>query len=174
VAAAQAVGVTPGGRVELALSAGRGQRFGLADGITVIDDCYNANPMSVRAALEDLAATAEREHHARRVAVLGDMLELGPAEGELHAQAGRQAQANGVDLLVTVGPRARAMAENFAGDVRSAGDAAEAAELVPGLVHPGDLVLVKGSRAVGLELVCRALGAGDGVGPEVEPSGARR
>jgi UDP-N-acetylmuramyl pentapeptide synthase len=66
------------------------------------------------------------------------------------------------------------MAESFAGEVRSTGGAAEAAELVPGLLLPGDLVLVKGSRAVGLELVCRALGAAEGVDPEAEPSGARR
>jgi UDP-N-acetylmuramoyl-tripeptide--D-alanyl-D-alanine ligase len=172
VAAAQAVGVTPSGRVELALSAGRGQRWALADGVTLIDDCYNANPMSVRAALEDLAATAEREHHSRRVAVLGDMLELGPTERELHAEIGAHARASGVELLVTVGPRAQAIAERFQGEVHSVDDAGQAAELVPGLLHPGDLVLVKGSRAVGLELVCRALGAREGVGPEVARSGA--
>jgi UDP-N-acetylmuramoyl-tripeptide--D-alanyl-D-alanine ligase len=141
--------------------------------VTVIDDCYNANPMSVRAALEDLALTAQREHHSRRVAVLGDMLELGPTEGSLHAQVGVQARDSGVDLLVTVGPRARAIAEQFDGEVRSVQDAAQAAELLPGLVQPGDLVLVKGSRAVGLELVCRALGAAEGVGPAIERSGAR-
>jgi UDP-N-acetylmuramoyl-tripeptide--D-alanyl-D-alanine ligase len=159
VGAARAIGVTPEGRIELALPAGRGRRCALPGGLTVIDDCYNANPMSVRAALEDLAATAEREQHSRVVAVLGDMLELGPAEEELHAQSGAQAQASGVDLLVTVGPRARAMAERFQGETRFAQDAAEAAELVPGLLQSGDIVLVKGSRAVGLELVCQALGA---------------
>jgi UDP-N-acetylmuramoyl-tripeptide--D-alanyl-D-alanine ligase len=172
VAAAQAVGVTPGGHVELVLSAGRGQRWALAGGVTVIDDCYNANPMSVRAALEDLAATAEREQHSRRVAVLGDMLELGPTELELHAEVGAQAQESGVDLLITVGPRAKAMSQRFEGEVRSLEDAGQAAELVPGLLHPGDLVLVKGSRAVGLELVCRALGAVEGIGPEVARTGA--
>jgi UDP-N-acetylmuramoyl-tripeptide--D-alanyl-D-alanine ligase len=160
VAAAIAVGVTPDGRVELTLSPGRGQRFTLGEGVTVIDDCYNANPMSVRAALLDLAATAEREHHTRRVAVLGDMLELGPGEAELHAQIGAQAQASGVDVLVTVGQRARSITTEFDGQTWSVADAAEAAELVPRLLHPGDLVLVKGSRAVGLEFVCRALGAG--------------
>jgi len=159
VAAARAVGVTPGGRVELTLSPGRGQRWTLDGGVTLIDDCYNANPMSMRAALEDLAATAERKRHARRVAVLGDMLELGPSEIELHQQIGAQARTSGVDLLVTVGPRARAIASDFQGEAVSVSDAAEAADLVPGLVHRGDVVLVKGSRAVGLELVCRALGA---------------
>jgi UDP-N-acetylmuramoyl-tripeptide--D-alanyl-D-alanine ligase len=157
VAAARAVGVLAEGRVELALTPGRGQRMALADGVTLIDDCYNANPMSMRAALEDLAATAERQQQRRRVAVLGDMLELGDSEREFHVQVGEQAGTIGVDLLVTVGPRAAAMSDRFAGAVRSANDAVEAAALVPELLHPGDVVLVKGSRGVGLELVCRAL-----------------
>jgi UDP-N-acetylmuramoyl-tripeptide--D-alanyl-D-alanine ligase len=130
--------------------------------VTLIDDCYNANPMSMRAALEDLAATAERERHARRVAVLGDMLELGETERELHRAIGGRAAATGVDLLVTVGPRAAAMSEGYAGEVRSVEDAAEAATVVPELLRPGDVVLVKGSRGVGLELVCRALRNGAG------------
>ena len=67
------------------------------------------------------------------------------------------AAASGVDLLVTVGPRAQRMTERFAGEVRAVPDAGSAAELVPGLLRPGDMVLVKGSRGVGLELVCRAL-----------------
>jgi UDP-N-acetylmuramoyl-tripeptide--D-alanyl-D-alanine ligase len=157
VAAARAVGVLAEGRVELALTPGRGQRMALADGVTLIDDCYNANPMSMRAALEDLAATAERQQQRRRVAVLGDMLELGDSEREFHVDVGEHAGTTGVDLLVTVGPRAAAMSDRFAGAVRSAHDAVEAAALVPELLHPGDVVLVKGSRAVGLELVCRAL-----------------
>jgi UDP-N-acetylmuramoyl-tripeptide--D-alanyl-D-alanine ligase len=162
VAAARAVGVTPGGRVEVALSPSRGQRTELPGGVTLIDDCYNANPMSMRAALEDLALTAERDRHARRVAVLGDMLELGDGERDFHAQLGREAQTAGVDLLVTVGPQAAAMSETFAGTIRRARDANEAAQLVPALLESGDLVLVKGSRAVGLELVCRALRNGAG------------
>ncbi len=73
-----------------------------------------------------------------------------------------QVRASGVDLLVTVGPRARTSRPNFPGEARSVADAAEAATLVPGLLRPGDVVLVKGSRAVGLELVCRALEAVNG------------
>jgi UDP-N-acetylmuramoyl-tripeptide--D-alanyl-D-alanine ligase len=157
VAAARAVGVRPDGRVELALSPGRGQRLGLPSGVTLIDDCYNANPMSMRAALEDLAATADRERHGRRVAVLGDMLELGASERRFHTELGEQARNAGVDVLVTVGPQAAAMSDTFAGSVHRARDANEAAELVPPLLRSGDVVLVKGSRAVGLELVCRAL-----------------
>lgn len=157
VAAAEAAGVVPSGRVELALTPGRGERARLGTGVTLIDDCYNANPMSMRAALEDLAETARREPGSRTVAVLGDMLELGAREHAFHAEVGTRAALAGVELLVTVGPRAAAMSERFAGPVRSVGDASEAATLVPSLLRTGDVVLVKGSRGVGLELVCRAL-----------------
>jgi UDP-N-acetylmuramoyl-tripeptide--D-alanyl-D-alanine ligase len=157
VAAAHAIGVIPEGRVELELSPGRGQRHTLPDGVTLIDDCYNANPMSMRAALEDLAATASRLPNSRRVAVLGDMLELGPREREFHAEIGEQAMRAGVDLLVTVGPLAERMADRFDGEVHAAADAAEASAMVPRLLGGGDVVLIKASRAVGLDVVCRAL-----------------
>jgi UDP-N-acetylmuramoyl-tripeptide--D-alanyl-D-alanine ligase len=160
VAAARAVGVIAHGRVELELSPGRGQRLQLPGDVILIDDCYNANPMSMRAALDDLAATAERYQHSRRVAILGDMLELGPAAREFHVRIGEHAAATGVDLLVTVGPLAAAMAEGFDGEAQRVADAAEAAELVPELLAPGDAVLVKASRGIGLELVCRALSVG--------------
>jgi UDP-N-acetylmuramoyl-tripeptide--D-alanyl-D-alanine ligase len=159
VAAARAIGVTPTGRVELALSRGRGQRYITPSRVTVIDDCYNANPISMRAALCDLKATADAADSARRVAVLGDMLELGPREREFHAQLGEQASAAGVDVLVTVGPLAASIADGFQGETHAVSDAGEAAVVVPELLAPGDVVLVKASRGVGLELVCRALGA---------------
>ena len=159
VAAAKAVGVTPAGRVELNLSSGRGQRTSLPNGVTVIDDCYNANPMSMRAALTDLQATTAAQDGARRMAVLGDMLELGPDERDYHLRLGEEAERAGVDVLVTVGPLAAAGAERYDGECYSVADAGEAAALVPELVQPGDVVLVKGSRGVGLELVCTALGA---------------
>ncbi|MGZ4299520.1 MAG: UDP-N-acetylmuramoyl-tripeptide--D-alanyl-D-alanine ligase [Solirubrobacteraceae bacterium] len=162
VAAARAIGVTPAGRVELALSKGRGQRYITPSRVTVIDDCYNANPMSMRAALEDLKETAvAADDGGRRVAVLGDMLELGSREQEFHAQLGEQASAAGVDVLVTVGPLAASIADRFEGETHALTDAGEAAVVVPELVAPGDVVLVKASRGVGLELVCRALGAGE-------------
>jgi UDP-N-acetylmuramoyl-tripeptide--D-alanyl-D-alanine ligase len=152
LAAARAVGVTPRGRAEIKLSAGRGQRSLTAGGVLVIDDCYNANPMSMRAALDDLA-----EHPGRKVAVLGDMLELGPAEHAYHQEVGAHAAARGVDVLVTVGPRAAAMASPFGGEAHAAGDAGEAAELVPALLRAGDAVLVKASNGVGLRAVVEAL-----------------
>jgi UDP-N-acetylmuramoyl-tripeptide--D-alanyl-D-alanine ligase len=157
VAAASAVGVIPSGRVELELSPGRGQRVPLPNGVTLIDDCYNANPMSMSAAVEDLAQTAARADQARTVAVLGDMLELGPREREYHAELGEEVARAGVDLLVTVGPLAAAIAEPFDRELHSVPDAAAAARVVPELLRSRDVVLVKGSRGVGLELVCRAL-----------------
>ncbi len=159
VAASLAVGVTPSGPVEFQPLPGRGGRIRVADEITLVDDCYNANPMSVRAALDDLAASTGPGE--RRVAVLGDMLELGPRELEFHAEIGDHAGRAGVDVLLTVGPLAAAMADRFAGgELYATADAAEAAALVRDLVAPGDVILVKGSRGVGLELVCQALGSG--------------
>ncbi|HWE59031.1 MAG TPA: UDP-N-acetylmuramoyl-tripeptide--D-alanyl-D-alanine ligase [Solirubrobacteraceae bacterium] len=155
VAAARAIGVSPGGRLELELSAGRGQRRPLAGGVTLIDDAYNANPMSMRAALDALASTTAE---GRRVAVLGDMLELGPTAESYHRAIGQY--ANGIaDVLVTVGPLAAAMADQFAGESHNAPDAAAAAELLPDLLRSGDVVLVKASNGVGLRHVCETLTA---------------
>jgi UDP-N-acetylmuramoyl-tripeptide--D-alanyl-D-alanine ligase len=153
LAAARAIGVEPAGEVQVRLSRLRGERIRLRDGIVVIDDCYNANPMSMRAALDDLAETAP----GRRVAVLGDMLELGPDEVAFHERLGEQARERGVELLVTVGPLAAHAGATFGGEVRAVPDAAAAAELAAELVDPGDTVLVKGSRGVGLEVVAQTL-----------------
>jgi UDP-N-acetylmuramoyl-tripeptide--D-alanyl-D-alanine ligase len=155
IAAARAVGVSPGGRLELELSPGRGQRQLLAGGVTLIDDAYNANPMSMRAALDALGAAAT---DGRRIAVLGDMLELGPGAETYHREIGRYARA-AADVLVTVGPLAAAMAEEFPAEHHVAPDAAAAAELLPGLLHSGDVVLVKASNGIGLKLVCETLTA---------------
>jgi UDP-N-acetylmuramoyl-tripeptide--D-alanyl-D-alanine ligase len=161
VAAARALGVTPGGEVTVRFSALRGERIPLSDEIVLIDDCYNANPMSMRSALDDLAQTAS----GRRVAVLGDMLELGPDEHRFHREIGAHAAASGVDVLVTVGPLAAEMVPAFArADTHSVADADAAAELLTRLLSPGDTVLVKGSRGVGLERVGQALLARDAPG----------
>jgi UDP-N-acetylmuramoyl-tripeptide--D-alanyl-D-alanine ligase len=153
VAAALAVGVRPEGRVEVPFSALRGERIDLPNGVAVVNDCYNANPMSMRAALDELAVTAS----GRRVAVLGDMLELGERERSFHEEIGAYARERGVDLLVTVGPLAAAMLDAYDGEAQAVADAAEAASMVPELLEPGDTVLVKGSRGVGLEAVAEAL-----------------
>jgi UDP-N-acetylmuramoyl-tripeptide--D-alanyl-D-alanine ligase len=158
VAAARAVGVVPAGSVEVAFSGLRGEEVELdwpGGAVRIVNDCYNANPMSMRAALDHLAATAP----GRRVAVLGDMLELGPEERAFHEEVGRQAAEAGVEVLVTVGPRALAMAGVFEGEAHPVADAAEAAALLPELVQGGDTVLVKGSRGVALEAVADSLRA---------------
>jgi UDP-N-acetylmuramoyl-tripeptide--D-alanyl-D-alanine ligase len=154
VAAAVAVGVRPSGRVEPPTGHLRGEVLELASGATIINDCYNASPLSMRAALDQLAS---QDTTGRRVAVLGDMLELGEREAELHREAGREAMAAGVDLLITVGPRAAAMLDEFDGESYAVTDAQEAAALAGELVEPGDVMLVKGSRGVGLEVVAEAL-----------------
>ena len=124
----------------------------------LVADCYNANPMSMRAAIDDLAETAP----ARRVAVLGDMLELGPAASRLHREIGEHAMARGIELLVTVGPLAGEIAGGFAGEAHSVADAPAAAGLLATLLRDRDTVLVKGSRGVGLERVAEALGGAGG------------
>jgi UDP-N-acetylmuramoyl-tripeptide--D-alanyl-D-alanine ligase len=157
LAAARAVGVEPAGRVDVSFGALRGERIELDRGATVINDCYNASPLSMRAALDDLATQAPS---GRRIAVLGDMLELGADEAALHREVGAEAARAGVDVLVAVGPRSKAMLERFEGESHAAPDAAAAAALADALVGPGDLVLVKGSRGVGLEVVAEALAGG--------------
>jgi UDP-N-acetylmuramoyl-tripeptide--D-alanyl-D-alanine ligase len=154
-AAALALGVEPGGPLHVRFSALRGERLELADGVILINDCYNANPMSMRAAIDDLAETAP----ARRLAVLGDMLELGPESPRLHREVGLHAAEQGLDVLVTVGPLAAEMRSEFEGESYGVADAGAAAELLRTLLDAGDTVLVKGSRGVGLERVGEALGA---------------
>ena len=92
VAACLAIGVRPSGRVELPVGHLRGERIELPDGALVLNDCYNASPLSMRAALAELSAEPAE---GRRVAVLGDMLELGPREAELHREVGRPRRRRG-------------------------------------------------------------------------------
>jgi len=153
VAAARAAGFRVGGAVDVGFSAMRGERLELPGPVVVIDDCYNANPMSMRAALDDLVAGAP----GRSVAVLGDMLELGGASAALHREIGAHAAAGGVGLLVAAGPLAGEIAAGYGAGAVRAPDAAAAAALLPGLLEPGDTVLVKGSRGARMERVVRAL-----------------
>jgi UDP-N-acetylmuramoyl-tripeptide--D-alanyl-D-alanine ligase len=119
----------------------------------LINDAYNANPVSMRAALAQLAATAGDR---RRVAILGDMAELGPGAPAFHEEIGREVARHGVEALLAVGELARGYVDNATGVpvVRWA-----AAEAAVELVQPGDCVLVKASRAVGLERVAESLAA---------------
>ncbi len=161
LAAVRAIGVEPEGRIELRISGLRGERIALKDGVVVINDCYNANPMSMRAALADLAESAP----GRRVAVLGDMLELGPDERRFHAELGAQARDAGVDVLVTVGDLAVHAGPAWGGeDFVAVENAGQAAERLSEIVEPGDTILVKGSRGVGLEVVAESLAAERGAG----------
>jgi len=121
----------------------------LAGGVTVVNDCYNANPMSMRAALEHLAETPAE----RRIAVLGGMGELGDQEASFHRQIGAQADALDIDVLVTVGELALGYSEDFGGESYSVGTPEEAAAILEEIATSGDRVLVKGSRSVGLERV---------------------
>jgi UDP-N-acetylmuramoyl-tripeptide--D-alanyl-D-alanine ligase len=149
VAAARAIGVRPAGRVDVSFSSMRGDVVELPGGVTVVNDCYNANPMSMRAALEHLAASPAR----RRIAVLGTMAELGEGSPGYHREIGERAAELGVDVLVTVGDEALGYAEGFDGETQAVGTPEEAGALLEELALPGDRVLVKGSRSVGLERV---------------------
>ncbi len=144
-------------------AAHRGQVVRLPSGVTIIDDSYNANPTATRQALDVLA----RERTAlRRVAVLGEMLELGDRAIALHEAVGRSAARGGIDVLLTVGggpAAALAMAAIDAGmpanAVRHFAASDEAAGAAADIVRPGDLVLVKGSRGVGTDRVVERLEA---------------
>ncbi len=135
------------------LTEGRGNRVGLPAGGLVLDGSYNANPMSMRAALDELAAI---DASGRRIAVLGAMAELGPDAPRFHAEVGDHAARIGVDVLVAVGasPEVSAMVEAFRDacgrDVLEVADPEALIEAAPGWLQPGDLVLVKASNGVGL------------------------
>jgi len=131
----------------------RGEERELPGGGLLINDAYNANPVSMRAAL---AYLAERAGDRRRVAILGDMAELGRTGPEYHRQVGAAASELGVDELLAVGELARGYLE---GGVPGhwAANVHDALRQVDELVRPGDAVLVKASRAVGLEAVAAAL-----------------
>jgi UDP-N-acetylmuramoyl-tripeptide--D-alanyl-D-alanine ligase len=123
--------------------------------VLLINDCYNANPLSMRAALAHLA---ERAGTRRRVAVLGEMAELGDAAVAYHREVGAAVAATGVDELIGVGPLARELEASAGGvSVQHADTAADAADALAAMLRPGDVVLVKGSRAVGLEAVAAKL-----------------
>lgn len=133
----------------------RGEKVALAGPILVLNDCYNANPISMRAAIENLAASvAERDEGSRAVAVLGGMAELGPTGPEFHAEIGALVRACGIGPLIGVGELAR----DYSPDLW-AEDADAAVELVASELHPGDVALVKGSRSVGLERLTDGLRA---------------
>ncbi len=155
IGAGIAIGVSPaemsGQASSIRFSRLRGERVELGDGVVLVNDSYNANPVSMRAALDHLCSLRV---DGRRIAVLGEMAELGPEAPGHHREVGAHAREAGVDLLVGVGEAAR----DYAPDQLVA-DPTEAAELLAPVLGSGDAVLVKGSRAAGLELVAETLPA---------------
>jgi UDP-N-acetylmuramoyl-tripeptide--D-alanyl-D-alanine ligase len=133
-----------------------------ADGLVVVNDAYNANPASMQAALDALAAIGARGGR-RTVAVLGEMLELGPTSEADHVGVGQHAARLGVDVLVTVGPAADAIAEGarrtpgWSGDVVPTAGREQAADWLRHNVVARDVVLVKASRGAALEHVADVL-----------------
>jgi UDP-N-acetylmuramoyl-tripeptide--D-alanyl-D-alanine ligase len=141
----------------------RGELLRLPGGITLIDDAYNSSPAALKRSLEIVAAASGS---ARKIAVLGEMLELGAHAVALHRECGRAAHAAGLDLLVAVGGepiQALADEAKAAGvppqNVAVVADRTTAVDEVLKRVRPGDLVLVKGSRGIGLDAVVDRLKA---------------
>jgi UDP-N-acetylmuramyl pentapeptide synthase len=128
-------------------------------GVRFIDDTYNANPDSMKAALRTLV---ELDADGKRIAVLGEMKELGSESELAHREVGETAAMFGIDRLITIGD----MAESIARAARASGlkdttavrSTSEAAELLGQIAKPGDLILVKGSRSARTEQVIEAFG----------------
>lgn len=140
---------------------GRAQVVSSKRGFRILNDCYNASPASMESALELLADLAGRH----KVAVLGDMLELGPAAPELHRAVGERVAEAGVDLLIAVGDLGRRIADGARAAmppdrVRWTSSNDEAASWALTALEPGDVVLVKASHAMAFEQITRRL-AGD-------------
>lgn len=158
------LGVTPAAVAEglgaASLSAMRMEVFVSASGVTVINDAYNANPVSMHAAVETLA---EMQTNGRRIAVLGDMAELGSLTEIAHFRIGEHVARSPIDVLVTVGPRAQRIAQGARAEgmpaemVRACAEAPEAVEVLDDLLTSGDIVLVKASRVMGLEAVAEGI-----------------
>ena len=129
------------------------------DGATIYDDTYNSNPYALSRALTLLE---QAEVRGRRIAVVGDMLELGEREFDYHAEAGRGVPKS-IDVVVGVGRRSRALLDGakqagFASDrLHHFDDAAGAAEFLKSFIKEGDLVLIKASRGIGLDKIVTAL-----------------
>ena len=132
----------------------------LVSGITLLDESYNASPVAMAAALDTLASLPAE---GRRIAVLGDMLEMGSWTEAAHGEVGQNASDAGVEQLVVVGAYARFVARGAAesglgaNEIHQFDTAEEAASWLAPRLHPGDVVLVKGSRAVHMERVVDAI-----------------
>jgi len=147
----------------------RGELIRFANGVTVIDDSYNSNPQALLQSVRAMLDVANSGASGRRVVVAGEMLELGDHGPDLHRKCGREIAAMGIDVLIGV----RGLAsELVAGAVETSGSAArltsfcetpeEAAEMLVAGAVPGDVILVKGSRGVRMEIVVERLKAAFG------------
>ena len=153
LAALDALGLPRPERVDVDFSRWRGEEGELPGGGLVINDAYNANPVSMRAAL---AYLVQRAGGRRRVAILGDMAELGRTGPEYHREVGAAAVELGIDEVLAVGELARGYLDAGARG-RWVPNVHEALRELEEVVRPGDAVLVKASRAIGLEAVAEAL-----------------
>ncbi len=137
----------------------RGQIIRLKNKIILYDDSYNSNPVALKKALQSLS----RVEAERKIAVLGDMLELGPSEIEFHVEAGQQVSATGWDYLVTVGERAKHMASGAVANgfnranISSFLTAEEAARWLISFIAPGDFILIKASHGLALDKIVSLL-----------------
>lgn len=153
----------------LEAGAGRGRVLTLAHpaggSFTLLDDAYNANPVSMAAAISALGAARPGEG-GRRIAVLGDMLELGPDEVAMHAALAEPLEAAGVDEVYTCGRRMRSLHDALPATRRAgyAANADEGLDLIRAAIRPGDVVLVKGSNASGLHRIAAYLADGSALG----------
>jgi UDP-N-acetylmuramoyl-tripeptide--D-alanyl-D-alanine ligase len=147
-ATASALGLGLPSELHVEFTAWRNEEIALPGGGVLVNDAWNANPVSMRAALEHLVQLAAGK---RTVAVLGDMAELGSYGDEGHREVGRAVAELGIDEVVAIGPQAVAYGGRHVDTVD------EAIALLDGLLRPGDCVLVKAARAMGLERVAEAL-----------------
>lgn len=150
---------------EIDAERGRGQavRIDLPGGgaFTLLDDAYNANPLSMRAAIASLAS-AQPEAGGRRIAILGDMLELGPETERLHAELADVLAEAGIDAVYTCGTLMRSLHDALPAHLQAgyAQNAGEGIRQIGADVKPGDVVMVKGSNASGLHKIAASLADG--------------
>ena len=138
--------------IESFQNVGSRNRIIKTDTLTIIDDCYNANPTSTKAGLNTLAALS-----GRRSAVLGDMKELGADELTLHREVGEYAKSVGIDLLIAVGPLSKATAEGFSEGAVYFETVDDCIAGIKELLQAGDTVLVKASHSMQFERITEAL-----------------
>jgi UDP-N-acetylmuramoyl-tripeptide--D-alanyl-D-alanine ligase len=157
-AAALAIDVPPGaiatGLAMFTAVGGRGVRSRTPGGAELIDDTYNANPDSVRAAIDLLAAAGPP-----RILILGDMGEVGSRSAEYHREVGAYAKSRGIDALLGTGAAMCEACAAFGAGAEHFADVEELCERAQELAHPGATILVKGSRFMRMERVVAALGA---------------